>query len=165
MVPKKGLEPPHPCGYMDLNHARLPIPPLRPGACRGTLRTNRKEMLHYFHRRVEPLSNTALLTPALLTHCSHSITLPNLGLPNLSCRAATLLAGRNNAKALICIPSGEAPVAGVSPGVVVFGGPGREQGRPKSAKLLGSAKGHIHVERTHRETGTRSHHQASYPGA
>jgi hypothetical protein len=28
-VPKKGLEPPHPCGYMDLNHARLPIPPLR----------------------------------------------------------------------------------------------------------------------------------------
>jgi hypothetical protein len=29
-VPKKGLEPPHPCGYMDLNHARLPIPPLRP---------------------------------------------------------------------------------------------------------------------------------------
>jgi hypothetical protein len=32
MVPKKGLEPPHPCGYMDLNHARLPIPPLRRGA-------------------------------------------------------------------------------------------------------------------------------------
>src|SRR5579884_3825900 len=32
MVPKKGLEPPHPCGYMDLNHARLPIPPLRPVA-------------------------------------------------------------------------------------------------------------------------------------
>ena len=31
MVPKKGLEPPHPCGYMDLNHARLPIPPLRRG--------------------------------------------------------------------------------------------------------------------------------------
>jgi hypothetical protein len=31
MVPKKGLEPPHPCGYMDLNHARLPIPPLRLG--------------------------------------------------------------------------------------------------------------------------------------
>jgi hypothetical protein len=30
VVPKKGLEPPHPCGYMDLNHARLPIPPLRP---------------------------------------------------------------------------------------------------------------------------------------
>jgi hypothetical protein len=30
MVPKKGLEPPHPCEYVDLNHARLPIPPLRP---------------------------------------------------------------------------------------------------------------------------------------
>src|SRR5271154_3175142 len=27
MVPSKGLEPPHPCEYMDLNHARLPIPP------------------------------------------------------------------------------------------------------------------------------------------
>jgi hypothetical protein len=33
MVPKKGLEPPHPCGYMDLNHARLPIPPLRQVSC------------------------------------------------------------------------------------------------------------------------------------
>ena len=29
LVPKKGLEPPHRCRYMDLNHARLPIPPLR----------------------------------------------------------------------------------------------------------------------------------------
>ena len=29
LVPKRGLEPPHPCEYMDLNHARLPIPPLR----------------------------------------------------------------------------------------------------------------------------------------
>jgi hypothetical protein len=44
MVPKKGLEPPHPCEYMDLNHARLPIPPLRllkmrqriPGASTGS---------------------------------------------------------------------------------------------------------------------------------
>jgi hypothetical protein len=26
-VPSKGLEPPHRCRYMDLNHARLPIPP------------------------------------------------------------------------------------------------------------------------------------------
>ena len=32
LVPKGGLEPPHPCGHMTLNHARLPIPPLRPGA-------------------------------------------------------------------------------------------------------------------------------------
>ncbi|HEX3471307.1 MAG TPA: hypothetical protein VHT28_08990, partial [Silvibacterium sp.] len=30
---KKGLEPPHPCEYMDLNHARLPIPPLRHARC------------------------------------------------------------------------------------------------------------------------------------
>jgi SsrA-binding protein len=28
-VPKGGLEPPHPLGHMTLNHARLPIPPLR----------------------------------------------------------------------------------------------------------------------------------------
>ena len=25
MVPKGGVEPPHPCGYMVLNHARLPF--------------------------------------------------------------------------------------------------------------------------------------------
>ena len=31
VVPKGGLEPPHPCGHMALNHARLPIPPLRLG--------------------------------------------------------------------------------------------------------------------------------------
>ena len=37
MVPKKGLEPPHPCEYMDLNHARLPIPPLRLGNLRARL--------------------------------------------------------------------------------------------------------------------------------
>ena len=35
LVPKGGLEPPHPCEYMDLNHARLPIPPLRPGIDRS----------------------------------------------------------------------------------------------------------------------------------
>src|SRR4051812_27556780 len=29
LVPKRGLEPPHPCEYLDLNQARLPIPPLR----------------------------------------------------------------------------------------------------------------------------------------
>jgi hypothetical protein len=34
-VPKGGLEPPHPCEYMDLNHARLPIPPLRHGVIRS----------------------------------------------------------------------------------------------------------------------------------
>ena len=42
MVPEKGLEPPRPCGHMDLNHACLPISPLRHGIdsrilldCRG----------------------------------------------------------------------------------------------------------------------------------
>src|SRR5271165_7479994 len=39
LVPKKGLEPPHPCGYMDLNHARLPIPPLRHGMERAAIAT------------------------------------------------------------------------------------------------------------------------------
>ncbi len=29
MVPKRGLEPPQDCSHMNLNHARLPIPPLR----------------------------------------------------------------------------------------------------------------------------------------
>ncbi len=27
LVPGGGVEPPRPCGHMDLNHARLPIPP------------------------------------------------------------------------------------------------------------------------------------------
>lgn len=27
-MPKRGLEPPRPCGHMALNHARLPVPPL-----------------------------------------------------------------------------------------------------------------------------------------
>ena len=38
LVPSKGLEPPHPCGYMDLNHARLPIPPRWPGYYSGSFR-------------------------------------------------------------------------------------------------------------------------------
>src|SRR5215471_4502304 len=29
VVPKRGLEPPHPDGYYTLNVARLPVPPLR----------------------------------------------------------------------------------------------------------------------------------------
>lgn len=43
MVPKKGLEPPHPCEYMDLNHARLPIPPLRHGT-RSSIALNRQQL-------------------------------------------------------------------------------------------------------------------------
>src|SRR5436190_23410693 len=51
LVPKKGLEPPHPCGYMDLNHARLPIPPLRqvtvfPGE-RGRLEGRYRDLYSY----------------------------------------------------------------------------------------------------------------------
>ena len=29
LMPERGFEPPRPCGHMNLNHARLPIPPLR----------------------------------------------------------------------------------------------------------------------------------------
>src|ERR1700676_2279020 len=43
LVPKGGLEPPHPCEYMDLNHARLPIPPLRHGVLK---RRPAKELKH-----------------------------------------------------------------------------------------------------------------------
>jgi hypothetical protein len=42
LVPSKGLEPPHPCGYMDLNHARLPIPPRWPGHYSGSLPLRQK---------------------------------------------------------------------------------------------------------------------------
>src|SRR6266478_1874270 len=42
LVPKGGLEPPHPCEYMDLNHARLPIPPLRQSLIPGF----RRKRLH-----------------------------------------------------------------------------------------------------------------------
>jgi hypothetical protein len=50
-VPKKGLEPPHPCGYMDLNHARLPIPPLRQKVFAATCSLPvRKELRVIFYR-------------------------------------------------------------------------------------------------------------------
>ena len=45
MVPKGGLEPPHPCEYMDLNHARLPIPPLRHACERSALPLNREPLV------------------------------------------------------------------------------------------------------------------------
>src|SRR5438067_8970463 len=51
LVPKKGLEPPHPCEYMDLNHARLPIPPLRHEVSCSILRCCvRKGLLLYSHK-------------------------------------------------------------------------------------------------------------------
>src|SRR2546423_7232714 len=60
-VPKKGLEPPHPCGYMDLNHARLPIPPLRQVDCVAAAASqppNQEDQLIYFTAR-DVLSNLA----------------------------------------------------------------------------------------------------------
>ena len=53
-VRKRGLEPPRPCGHMDLNHARLPIPPLPrkkgrdsvcPLSCQGWGRCSRRVRL------------------------------------------------------------------------------------------------------------------------
>src|SRR4051812_21962431 len=37
-----GLEPPCPCGHMALNHARLPIPPLRRGAAPAGVRLTKR---------------------------------------------------------------------------------------------------------------------------
>jgi hypothetical protein len=63
LVPKGGLEPPHPCEYMDLNHARLPIPPLRHGAIRPA---NRQP--EHAYRELLVLQTEALLSiPA--RHC------------------------------------------------------------------------------------------------
>ena len=52
VVPKKGLEPPHPCGYMDLNHARLPIPPLRQAVvcCDDDRRLEGKTLRNLFYK-------------------------------------------------------------------------------------------------------------------
>src|SRR5579884_680662 len=51
LVPKKGLEPPRPCGHMDLNHARLPVPPLRQVSPQLTYRSRlRKELRPDFKR-------------------------------------------------------------------------------------------------------------------
>lgn len=52
LVPKKGLEPSHPCEYMDLNHARLPIPPRwQSTAMSGALpATCQEEKQHLFYR-------------------------------------------------------------------------------------------------------------------
>jgi hypothetical protein len=49
LVPKKGLEPPHPCEYMDLNHARLPIPPLRHENAPDQRQRLRREITYLFY--------------------------------------------------------------------------------------------------------------------
>ena len=68
MVPKKGLEPPHPCGYMDLNHARLPIPPLRRVTSRqpgeAAVRKNNNTI---FYRRSQ-LCQTTVFASCAATH-------------------------------------------------------------------------------------------------
>ena len=37
LVPRRGLEPPHPCEYQHLKLARLPIPPPGPVSWRGLI--------------------------------------------------------------------------------------------------------------------------------
>ena len=50
LVRMKGLEPSHPCEYMDLNHARLPIPPRWQVNlhCSGDLSSPCQEDLHVY---------------------------------------------------------------------------------------------------------------------
>ena len=62
LVPSKGLEPPHPCEYMDLNHARLPIPPRWQVDlhCSGSPKAADQEDLHLYSTEaqlpVKPIS-------------------------------------------------------------------------------------------------------------
>jgi hypothetical protein len=62
-VPKKGLEPPHPCEYVDLNHARLPIPPLRHNTQSRRLLPVRQ------HLQVSQMSGAVSNIPGLLDSC------------------------------------------------------------------------------------------------
>jgi hypothetical protein len=56
LVPSKGLEPPHPCEYMDLNHARLPIPPRwHLQQCGGPKSADQEELLNYSTVEIESL--------------------------------------------------------------------------------------------------------------
>ena len=67
-MPKKGLEPPHPCGYMDLNHARLPIPPLRQvTALRGkpSQAACQEETTSSILQTTRKLSNSAQKSPGI----------------------------------------------------------------------------------------------------
>ena len=61
LVPKRGLEPPHPCEYVDLNHARLPIPPFR-------LNFITDQEMHPLQRRNHPYKHTAPCQFATLCH-------------------------------------------------------------------------------------------------
>ena len=62
-MPKKGLEPPRPCGHMDLNHARLPIPPLRhEGTAAVTSRSRGKDYVTIFAEALSAVKRKARLT-------------------------------------------------------------------------------------------------------
>jgi len=56
LVPSKGLEPPHRCRYMDLNHARLPIPPRwqMDCSCSDSLSAAGQEEWHFHFTEASP---------------------------------------------------------------------------------------------------------------
>src|SRR5580698_5763910 len=63
MVPSKGLEPPHRCRYMDLNHARLPIPPRwQLNFCSGSPQPLNQEDLRFLFYRGEAACQTSART-------------------------------------------------------------------------------------------------------
>src|SRR4051794_25308705 len=83
MVPKKGLEPPHPCGYMDLNHARLPIPPLRlivagSQCCPTSAIKPGRKYSFIFAERAKPVKHRGIAAPAYTVALHMPITLDEI---------------------------------------------------------------------------------------
>ena len=60
MVPKRGLEPPPSCLDMNLNHARLPIPPLRLSLIRRLLIINSSKIISRGKEATSPLPRFSL---------------------------------------------------------------------------------------------------------
>src|ERR1700679_2647753 len=82
LVPKGGLEPPHPCEYMDLNHARLPIPPLRHWACPAHREDKPVVSPQSFkHRRPCQLRPACLTLSRLAPHAAGRPRSPNMTEP------------------------------------------------------------------------------------
>ena len=99
MVPKKGLEPPHPCEYMDLNHARLPIPPLRHCVAPGKHRRCDGKYFIYskgFVECVKPGEPSKKMAPVVFTRTGAQVKLvhPARSMHSKGRRALEQLAGR-----------------------------------------------------------------------
>ena len=80
VVPKKGLEPPHPCGYMDLNHARLPIPPLRLWKCarQRTGAATRKQLFYFSGSGVSVKRRARGSRDEVVENCQNCARLPKV---------------------------------------------------------------------------------------